>query len=616
MGKIRGGLKSILGDRGMATPMPMISALPSPNVTGGQSGPLSMQLGEIASKLGNVQEYGDQLTGIQEGLSEMGLNAGGYYQNGSKPLSPFMEKVQMYRNQLKKNRGGGLPDKGVDTENAKLADGEFVVNREGVAVMEDQYPGMMEEANAIGLGMRRMGVDPNPVPVEVAPGSDGTDGFSSFGAPRVPADDISGAPSYGMGGPVGFNMGGYFNTGLNPAMLAQFAGKKDSKPVDLKDKSIGTQLSMLSKVGNRGGYFQQGGFLGLTGQDLGQALGQAAYSQDLQRQQQLAAIPGSQVTPVSNKVLEEAAGVGAGAAASNTYNRPLNIRFRDSNNVYGEGEGREKVVAARIIDGTHYIINPANNEWEPATEVLGHGEYEIAGRTAQDPSEAGAGGIPNAISVAADGSPTFQFRTQQESKFYLYTTRAIAGDQELTAFENANPDAVTSAWRGVLDNISRGAAGGNILPFINKGLSDAGLQEYAKATSRFLQSVLRADTGAAYTEVEFRDYAFAFSVTPGSTDASFAIRSAQNARKDAIRAMASASGQAAEYLHEVNSGTRQLPGRTPTSKPTANQVEDTKSKGDKDASKVREGQTYDPVRQRWYKDKPQETTSGWSFVDE
>ena len=289
----------------------------------------------------------------------------------------------------------------------------------------------------------------------------------------------------------------------------------------------------------------------------------------------------------------------------------MNIRFRDDNDVYGEGAGREKVVAARIIDGTHYIINPANGKWEEASQVLGHGEYEIAGRTAQDPSELGAGGIPNAVSVSSDGTPTFQFRTQQESKFYLYTLRALAGDQELTAFENANPEAVTSAWRGILDNISRGAAGGNLLPFINKAFSDAGLQEYAKATSRFLQSVLRADTGAAYTEIEFRDYAFAFSVTPGSTNAPFALANAQNARKDAIRAMASASGQAAEYLLEILAGSRALPGRTPTTPPTTKQDKETAEKG------KREGQTYDPVRQRWYdNDDPNNPGDpSWSFVD-
>ena len=125
------------------------------------------------------------------------------------------------------------------------------MNREGAALLEEDNPGMMEEYNAAGMEAREMGYDPNPYPVAVAPGSDGTDGAFSAG----PGERVT---NYRDGG-------------------------------------------LVSIVHDA--YYQEGGEVDPNRQRLGRFIADAAYSGDQQRQQVLAALPGSQFQPQENKIL-------------------------------------------------------------------------------------------------------------------------------------------------------------------------------------------------------------------------------------------------------------------------------------------------------------------------
>ena len=179
MGKLLGGLKR----RSISMPSPM-----KPQMSlSGEAGTVSEQLGGIVTKLGGQNEFLSKLEPLVEEAKELGLNKGGYYQDGGAAKEDFFMKMNKYRKAIREGRSGIIeeyPDIGVDTQDAKLAAGEGVVNREGMSLLGVDN---LNALNQAGLALREQGIDPNPIPVGVAPGSDGTDGLNSFGpGPRVP----------------------------------------------------------------------------------------------------------------------------------------------------------------------------------------------------------------------------------------------------------------------------------------------------------------------------------------------------------------------------------------------------------------------------------------------
>ena len=422
-------------------------------------------------------------------------------------MGMFTENVIKFRRMLQANRGGtteAYPDIGVDTQDAKLAAGEGVVNREGMSLLGVDNLNMLNEA---GLAMRAQGIDPNPMPVGFAPGSDGTDGLNSMGpGPRVPQGATGAVLDMRDGGMVTLNTGGYFQDGGNVL------------------HNIGQGLDTASQK-----------FLGMGAQDL---ISEATRGAERQRAELLG---GPYLQAYQADQTRE-------AAAQRGRGRPANIRWRDPDT------GEEKIQLGRAQtgeDGTvdYFLQDPIDNQWKPASEVAGTTDIQLTGRGDQPPIEEGAGGIPNANSVSKGGIPSFDFKRESEAKAYGYAYRAIPAHQNLVQLEDEIPlDKLSSLYAGLAQWAQQNSNSKITAAILNKRLSEAGLQEYRREMTKFLQAVLRTDTGAAYTGTEIADYLSAFGIAPGTVLNPTTLRQFQSGRYNEIAAITSRAGVAQPYL--------------------------------------------------------------------
>lgn len=244
----------------------------------------------------------------------------------------------------------------------------------------------------------------------------------------------------------------------------------------------------------------------------------------------------------------------AKGGAAGKRGRSANIRWRDEN-------GQEQVRAGTQIDGEWYLKNDAG-ELVPASDVTGTQDYQVTGRSSEPGVEAGAGGIPNADSYNdVTGIPSFTFARESESKAYGYTVRAIAADKDLTELEGQIPaEDIASLYGGLAQWASRNANAGVTASVINTLIKDAGLQQYSRQMTKFLQAILRNDTGAAYTGTEIADYLSAFGIAPGTVITPEVLKSFQDGRRQEIAVSIGRTGKAAPYLDGLLSGKYPIPG--------------------------------------------------------
>lgn len=240
------------------------------------------------------------------------------------------------------------------------------------------------------------------------------------------------------------------------------------------------------------------------------------------------------------------------ASRSNVSNTLIQLRGRDPKT------GMEIVRAGTMIDGIPHIFG---DDGKPIPASSAMQDISMASRGESQDVVEGAGGIPNAISVGSDGTPSFQFKREDEAKTYTFTTRAIAANRDIDSIiGQVGPEAVTSLQANLEQWASQNARQAITPAVINSVLDSSGIQGSARAAmAQYLQAVLRADTGAAYTGTEIADYAGAF--LPNAGDDPQTVEYKKYVRDREIRSLIGRTGNAAPYLHGVMDGTYQLTGK-------------------------------------------------------
>lgn len=239
------------------------------------------------------------------------------------------------------------------------------------------------------------------------------------------------------------------------------------------------------------------------------------------------------------------------AQSSQAYGSPFNIVGRDPTS------GQEMVRAATLIDG-NYMVMDDSGQWVPPNTILA--DWRVGNRSDTQAVTSGAGGIPNAISVNQEGMPAFEFQRESEAKNFGYAIRAIGAVNDLENIMAVVGDEGMTSLEAGLQRWAANNANETITGAVLNGIiNDAGLQGAAAASSMaYLQSVLRADTGAAYTGYEVASYASAFLPSPG--DSPEALEQKRLLRNRELQRFAAATGSAAPYVGGLIDGTYQLPG--------------------------------------------------------
>ncbi len=226
--------------------------------------------------------------------------------------------------------------------------------------------------------------------------------------------------------------------------------------------------------------------------------------------------------------------------------RPVNIKGIVSST------GAEEVVAGRRNESNSYDVF-LDGQWVPVEES-GLSDIQITGRGAEQAFEKGmkdprsGSSIDNATYVSSTGVPTFTFKTGDQRKGYQLAKRSV---DSFPVIENMladpkNVEKLTSALGGLQQYAAGNANAKVTAASINLALGDALPQKFKSATSAWLQSLLRADTGAAYSETEIMDYISTNIPQVGDTPDTVAFKIQQ--MKSTTETMAANSGQGAKYL--------------------------------------------------------------------
>lgn len=233
------------------------------------------------------------------------------------------------------------------------------------------------------------------------------------------------------------------------------------------------------------------------------------------------------------------------------YNRPFNVRGRDPET------GLERVMAGTMVGGQVYVTDD-NGDMVPATSILR--DVHVAGRGATQDVEEGAGGIPNASYVSESGIPVFSFKREAEQKNYGYAIRAIGAYRDLEGiWQEMGPEAITSLRTGLESWAANNANAKVTSAVLNEIIGNSGLSGASASTARaFLQAILRADTGAAYTGTEIGDYASAFLPAPGDDPQD--IEQKRRLMERELFRFVGTTGAAAPYLAGVLDKKYDLPG--------------------------------------------------------
>lgn len=238
-------------------------------------------------------------------------------------------------------------------------------------------------------------------------------------------------------------------------------------------------------------------------------------------------------------------------SASSPYNLPMNVVGRDLET------GQEVVLAGTMINGQPYITDN-NGQMVPASTRLR--DVRIGSRSDQQNVTMGAGGIPNADYVSGEGVPSFTFQRESQEKNYGYALRAIGAFKDLdNIWSTMAPGELTSLRTGLETWAANNANGRVTGAVLNTIIGNSGLSGAAANTARaFLQSILRADTGAAYTGAEIADYAGAFLPAPGDDPQD--VEQKRRLMQRELYRFIGTTGAASPYLAGVLEGTYELPG--------------------------------------------------------
>ena len=225
--------------------------------------------------------------------------------------------------------------------------------------------------------------------------------------------------------------------------------------------------------------------------------------------------------------------------------RPVNIKGI-------RADGSEEIVVGRRNDNNSYDVF-IDDQWVPI-EMSGLSDVQVTSRGAEQAFERGVAdprndvSIDNATSVSPSGVPTFKHKNQFESDNYQMAKRAVDNYPIVDAMMK-DPEMrkhITSAMGG-LQTYAAGNANARITAAsINLAIGDSIPQKYRSATQAWLQALLRADTGAAYSETEIMDYIATNIPQVGDEDDTVAFKLAQ--MKTTTETMAANAGQGAKYL--------------------------------------------------------------------
>lgn len=243
---------------------------------------------------------------------------------------------------------------------------------------------------------------------------------------------------------------------------------------------------------------------------------------------------------------QQAAQSGAGS-----YNRPFNVVGRDPES------GQEVVRSGTLIGGIPHITDE-NGMLVPAETVMR--DVRIGGRSESQDVTMGAGGIPNASYVTESGIPVFQFQREGEQKNYGYAIRAIGAYKDLDGIMQSMPQEQITSLRTGLERWASSNANASVTgAVLNDIIGNSGLSGAMAPTMRaYLQAILRADTGAAYTGTEIGDYASAFLPAPGDDPQD--IEQKRRLMERELLRFVGTTGSAAPYLGGVLDGKYDLPG--------------------------------------------------------
>ena len=225
--------------------------------------------------------------------------------------------------------------------------------------------------------------------------------------------------------------------------------------------------------------------------------------------------------------------------------RPVNIKGINP-------DGSEEIVVGRRNDNNSYDVF-VNDEWVPI-EMSGLTDVQVTSRGAEQAFEKGMAdprndvSIDNATYVSSGGVPTFKHKNESEKKSYQLAKRAVDVYPVVDAMMK-DPEMrkhITSAMGG-LQTYAAGNANAKITAAsINLAIGDSIPQKYRSATQAWLQALLRADTGAAYSETEIMDYIATNIPQVGDTDDTVEFKLAQ--MQSTTETMAANAGQGAKYL--------------------------------------------------------------------
>ena len=225
--------------------------------------------------------------------------------------------------------------------------------------------------------------------------------------------------------------------------------------------------------------------------------------------------------------------------------RPINIQGI-------RPDGSEEIAFGRRNDNDSYDVF-MDDQWVPI-EMSGLTDVQVTSRGASQAFEKGMAdprndvNIDNATYVSSGGVPTFKHKNESERKSYQLAKRAVDVYPVVDAMMK-DPEMrkhITSAMGG-LQTYAAGNANAKITAAsINLAMGDSIPQKYRSATQAWLQALLRADTGAAYSETEIMDYIATNIPQVGDTDDTVKFKLAQ--MKSTTETMAANAGQGAKYL--------------------------------------------------------------------
>ena len=240
-----------------------------------------------------------------------------------------------------------------------------------------------------------------------------------------------------------------------------------------------------------------------------------------------------------------------------TMGRPVNIKG------ISKETGAEEVIAGRRNENNSYDVF-LDGQWVPIEEA-GLEEIQITGRGAEQAFEKGVKdprtgvGIDNATYVSSTGVPTFTFKTGDARKAYQLAKRSVDSFPVIEAMmsDPKNVKALTSAMGGLATYAAGHANDSVTAASINLALGDSLPQKFKSATSAWLQALLRADTGAAYSETEIMDYIATNIPQVGDTQETVEFKLQQ--MKSTTETMAANATQGSKYLLGRLDGSIQAP---------------------------------------------------------